>query len=175
MGSRSGPQATTTPRSPGLRRRWYPPCVRPSSRRDHLPAVRLLIDARVDAPRADRFWDDLDPDGTEPGCEPLAALRVDLRRSPDRYAARSPRRLSHQIVHDERHVRIGPDVDHVETFLPAVRKVVRADLQDALVSIEVEAGGDDMRPALAIDRGQPPDPLHPEVGHFFVRERVHRC
>jgi hypothetical protein len=32
-------------------------------------------------------------------------------------------------------------VDHVETFLPAVRQVVRADLQDAPVCIEVEAAG----------------------------------
>jgi hypothetical protein len=57
-------------------------------------------------------------------------------------------------VHDEGRIRVRPDVSQVQALLAAIGKVVPADLQHALVSVDVEPGRDHMGASFAIGGGR---------------------
>src|SRR5690242_16150138 len=70
-----------------------------------------------------------------------------------RDAARGPRGIgSPGPVHDEGRIRVRPDVSQVQALLAAIGKVVPADLQHALVSVDVEPGRDHMGASLCYRR-----------------------
>ena len=111
-------------------------------------ACGRIKDSAVDSPSDDSFGDDLYPDRTETTSEPFS-FGVNQRLATRRDGPRGPW-IDDEVVDDQGCVGVGSEVSEVPPVLAAVRVDVPADLHNALLAIDVEAGRDDAGPPLRL-------------------------